>query len=804
MHDVRYAVRLLVRQPLFASLVIGTLALGITAATSMFAVVNGVLLKPLPYADPATLVWMFGAFRASDSAAVSPPDFVDYRSRTTTFERVAAMAISPSAVTLAGSGAPERLQASRVSAQLMTTLGVAPVMGRDFTAADEKGGSAAVIVSDRLWDERFARAADVVGRSIIIDGRAHTIVGVMPRGFTLPYDSFIRLTDPVDLYLPIALDDADAQVRRFHSLRLIGRRRADTSLRRAQADMDVIARQLAAAYPENDTWHLRLVPLHERIVGGVRPVLLILTAAVVLLLLVSCANVASLLLARASARQHELAVRGALGASRARLIRQLLVEGFVLSLAAGSAALVATLWVVRAITRIGPGQFPRLDAVEVEPRVVAFALAAAAGTTLLFALAPAIHAACGSLAAAIGPARTATGDRSRRLGQRALVVGQLAVSVVLLAAAALLVRGFVRVVKTDLGFAPANVLLTRVPLPEDRYDTAAKIDQFYTTLLERLAASPGIEAAALATAPPLAGANDTLVYRPGQRPSAAADRRFAQIRWVRGDYFGALRIPLVDGRRFDDQLDRAGAPLVAVIGQRMAREHFGAESAVGQRVVIDLGEPVTAEVVGVVGDVRVFGQASEPPPMLYVEARQRPMAYLQAVLRSPAPIGDVAATVRRELAALDATLAPSRIDRMDDLVADSVAQPRFAMLLIATFAVLAVVLTLVGLYGTIAYLVAQRRREIGIRLAVGATPGDIRRMVFGQGALLAAAGISIGLAASVFASRVASTFLTELQSLDPVVAGCVAAISGITSIAAVLVPAQRAAAIEPLLALRSE
>ena len=420
----------------------------------------------------------------------------------------------------------------------------------------------------------------------------------MPAGFTLPYDSFIRLTEPVDLYLPLALDDADAQIRRFHSLRLIGRLKAGTALPHAQSQMDVVARQLEAAYPENETWRLRLVPLGERIVGGVRPVLQILMAAVTLLLLVSCANVASLLLARASAREPELALRGALGATRGSIVRQLLIEGLTLSLAGAAGGLILTGWTIQALKRIGPAQFPRLEGISLDPAVVLFALAAAGVTTVMFALAPAVHAARGDVAAAIRPARAVTQDRQRRLGQRALVIAQLSVSVVLLSGAALLVRGFLRLVAIDPGFTASDVTLTPLPLPADRYDAAASIDAFYSALLERLTASPGIEAVSLATAPPLAGANDTVVYREGRPPATASDRRFAQIRRIQGPYFGTLGIPIVAGRAFDDRADRAGARDVAIVSRRMAREHFGSEDAVGQRLVVDLGEPITAEVIG--------------------------------------------------------------------------------------------------------------------------------------------------------------------------------------------------------------
>jgi putative ABC transport system permease protein len=804
MPDVRYALRLLRRQPMFACLVIGTLMLGIGASTTMFAVVNGVLLKPLPYPNPATLVWMFGAFRLNDSAAVSPPDFIDYRERNDVFQRLGAMTIAPGGVTVTGSGTPERLRASRVSAELMTTLGVAPLLGRDFTRNDETSGSMTVIVSHRLWQERLGGAGDVLGRSLVVDGRARTIVGVMPAGFTLPYDSFIRLTEPVDLYLPIPFDDAEARIRRFHYLRVIGRLGSPDLRQQAQSEMDVIARQLAATYSENETWHLRLVPLRERIVGGTRPVLLILMAAVMLLLLVACANVASLLLARGGGRAPELALRTALGASRTRLVRQLLVEGLALSAAGGAAGLVVTWWMIHVLKRIGPARFPRLEAVGLDIRVVAFALAAAVLTTLIFALAPALHATRKDLASAIRRGRGDANDRSHLLGQRALVVTQLSVSVVLLAGAALLVRSFTQLISVETGFTAAGVTLAQLPLPSERYGTDAKIEAFYSALLERLEATPGVEAAALATMPPLAGANDSVVYREGEPPATTADRRFAQVRWIQGNYFGALGIPLLAGRGFDAQIDRAGAPGVVMISQRLSREYFGNASPIGQRLVVDLGAPVAATVIGVTADVRVFGQASEAPAILYLHAKQHPSLTMHTIVKSSAATADVGTAIRRHVLALDPALAISRTEQMAALVADSVAEPRFSMLLIGSFACLAAMLTLIGLYGTLAYMVSERRREFGIRLALGATAGDIRRMVLRQGAAIVAIGTPIGLGASLFTSRLASALVSDLRPPDAVVLAFVAGLLASLSLVATLIPAQRAARIEPLVAIRAE
>ena len=804
MRDVRYAFRLVLRQPLFACLVVGTLALGIGASTSMFSVVNGVLLKPLPYGKPAALVWMYGAFSGNDSAAVSPPDFLDYRDRNRVFERLGAMTIAPQGVTVTGNGAPVRLQASRVSGDLMTVLGVAPVLGRDLARTDETTGSPAILVSHRVWQERFGGAADAIGRPIVVDGRSYTVAGVMPPGFVLPYDSFIRLTDPVDLFLPFGFDDPEAQVRRFHFLRVIGRLPSGATIQHAQSQMDVIARQLAAAYPENDTWRLRLVPLHERIVGAVRPALRVLMGAVALLLLVSCANVASLLLARGSFREPELALRGALGASRGRIVRQLLIEGLVLSFAGAAAGLLVTWAAIRALARLGPAQFPRLEAIGLEPPVILFAAGAAVVATVVFALVPAIQASRGQLTAAIGSGRTSTHDRVRRFGQRSLVVAQLCVASVMLVGAAVLAKGFLQLVSIDPGFQASNVTLTPLPLPPERYATDARVDAFYTGLLDRLAASPGVETASLSTAPPLAGVNDSVVYREGKAPTGPRDRQFAQIRWIRGDYFGALGIPMVAGRRFDDRVDRAGAPEVAVISARMAREHFGSENPVGQRIVVDLGEARGLEVVGVAGDVRIFGQANDAPAMVYMSARQRPIPFMQLVVKSAGASGEVASAIRRHVQALDPGLAVARTEALDGLLAGSVAQPRFAMLLIASFAGLALLQTLVGLYGTLAYLVSQRQREFGIRLAVGAPRGTIRRMVLGQGLVLLAIGLPLGLVASLFTTRLGSALLLQVPAADPLVLAGVAALLTLTSLAAMLGPAQRAARADPLAAIRAE
>jgi putative ABC transport system permease protein len=804
MHDIRYAFRGMMRQPGYAAVVIATLSIGIGASATMFSVVDGVLLKPLPYREPSSLIWMFGAFRLNDSAAVSPPDFLDYRARNEAFQSVGAMSIGPMGVTITGAGQPARLQASTVSADLISTLGVAPMLGRDFRREDEVDASRAVIISHRLWRDRFGGAPSVVGQTIAVDDRLRTIVGVMPAGFSLPYDAFVRLTDPVDLFLPIAFDDPDTQVRRFHFLRVIGRLKPGTTLERAQSQMNVIARQLEAAYPENQTWRLRLIPLQERIVGDVRPVLLVLMGAVGLLLLAACGNVAGLLLARATTRQQEVALRGALGASRIRIVRQLLVEGFVMSAVGGAAGLILTFWAIRVLKRVGPARFPRLENIALDPLVVAFALAAVAVTTLVFALAPAVRTTGGDLAAPLRPGKPAGHDRATGRLQRAVAAGQLAVSVALLVCAGLLARSFLRLVSVDTGFKSAGVLITRVALPPERYDTDIKIDRYFDELLRRLDAAAGVEAVGMTTGAPLTGANDTAVYRSGRPPATPEERRFAQFRSIRGDYFGTLGIPILAGRAFDDRLDHPEAPTTAVINRRFAREFFGDDRVIGEHVVIDLGTPVAAQIIGLTGDVRAFGQATEAPPMIYFSARQRPAQYAQIVIRTSLAVAEVTALVRGTVASLDGALSPSRVETIDALLADSVSEPRFTLLVIAAFAAVALVLSIVGLYGTLAYLVSQRRHEIGIRLALGATRGDIVRMVMRQGAEMIAAGMVCGLATALMTSRLAARLLFEVKPGDPLVFGGVLVLLTLASIAAILLPARRAARVEPLTALRAE
>ncbi len=799
----RDAFRFASRQPSFTVLVVTMLTLGIGGATAMFSAIRGVLLKPLPYERPDELVWMFGAFRLNDSAAVSPPDFLDYRARNEVFQSLGAMTIAPGTVAVVTASAPERLNMASVSAGLLTTLGVPPVLGRDFHADEERAAAASpVIVSERLWRDRFGGSPDVLGRTVRVDDKVRTIVGVMPAGFALPFDPFIRLTDPVDLYAPIVFDEGEFQVRRFHFLRVIGRLGPDASLHEAQAQMDTIARQLEAAYPENETWRLRLVPLHERMVGDLRQMLFVLFGAVLLLLLVACANVAGLLLARGVQRQGELAVRAALGASRGRVFAQLMFESLSLAAIGAAGGLVLALWLVRLIRRLGPADLPSLSSIGVDGTVIAFAVVLTGVITVLFGALPAFQASRQDPAVSLGHGVRSAGGRTRTATRHTFVVAQVAVSCTLLAAAGLFVQSLWRLKAVDPGFTARGVVLSQLSLPPGSFDTDAKLASWYESLLERLSSAPGIEAAALASAPPLIGAGDTSVHPEGDPPASDADRRFAQLRYVDGDYFAALGMRIVRGRAFTPD-DRPGAPSSVVISESMAREFLAGTDPIGRRLVIDRGEPTVAEVVGVVADARLFGQASAAPSTMYLTSRQWPPPVTHVVLRTAGP-SLAGPTLQAVVRSLDRRVAVGRTQSLERLLDESLAQPRFRTVLVVLFATVALALTLGGLYGSISWAVAQRTRELGIRSALGARPRQLLTMVLRQGIWMVALGATLGLGGAFVSGRLVRDLLYETQPFEPAVAVFVTVVLAALGVAAMMAPALRAGRIDPALTLRAE
>ncbi len=799
----RDALRFTSTQPFLTIAIAAMLALGIGGATAMFSAVQGVLLKPLPYEHPEALVWMFGAFRQADSAAVSPPDFLDYRAREHVFRSLGAMVIAPSTVNVARPRGPERLSMATVSAGLITTLGVTPIVGRDFRRDEEKAAAEPpVIISERLWRAEFGSSTQVLGKTLRVDDRVRTVVGVMPDGFALPFDPFIRLTDPVDLYAPIAFDDSENQVRRFHFLRLIGRLDSGVSMREAQAQMDTIARQLEAAYAENETWTLRLVSLHERMVGDLRRVLLVLFGAVLLLLVVACANVAGLLLARGMQRQNELVLRMALGASRRSVFAQLMRESLSLASLGAVGGGVLALWLVQLMKRLGPSDVPRLSNIGLDPTVVAFAILLTGVTTVLVGVVPALHACRQDAADALRQGARSTGARGRTVLRNSFVVAQIAVSCTLLAAAGLFVRSLSRLEAVDPGFAARGVVLSQLSLSRETFDTDAKLAGWYESLLGQLSSTPGVEAAALASAPPLVGAGDTAVHPEGHAPASDAERRFAQLRYVDGQYFRALGMRVLSGRTFTPE-DRVGAPPVVVISETMARQFFQQTNPIGQRLVIDGAPPTAAEIVGIVADARLFGQMTDAPSTMYLTSRQSPRPTTHVVLKvaNPSIAGPMLQAIVRSL---DRTVAVGRVQSLETLLAESLSQPRFRTVLAVLFAVLALSLTLGGVYGSVSWAVTQRRREFGIRSAVGARPRQLLAMVVRQGTLVVSLGAALGLGGAVIGGRLVRDLLYDTRPFEPIVVVGVTLLLAIFAVLTMIAPAWRAGSTDPAVTLRAE
>jgi len=797
LQDLKYAIRGIVKRPAFAALVVATLALGIGANTAMFSIVNAVLFRPLPYDRPDELVYMYGAFRQGNQAMVSPPDYLDYRDRNSVFSSLAARTVFGTAV-ITGTTEPERVQSSIASANFFSTLGIKPYRGRVFLPEEEQGDHAVAILSYGLWQRRYAGDVRIIGTAIPIDGRPHTVIGIMP--------PVLDRTMDVQIWRPIPFRTSEMSVRRFHFLRLVGRLKPGVTVAQAQRHMDAIARDLAAQYPENESWRLDLVPYRDVVIGGVGPVLLVLLGAVGVVLLIACGNVASLLLARASARSGEMAVRTALGAGRSRLIRQLLTESLLLGVAAGVAGLVLGHYLLVAVRAVGDGMLPRLAEVEIDGTVLAFTFGVSLLTSLVFGAAPALHAARTDLAAmmkSLGKASTARVGVSTR---DVLVVAQVALSVVLLVGAGLLVRSLWRLQDVKTGFDPSRLVAASVSLPPTKYATRDAEMRFWDQFFERVRAIPGVESVAATTLFPLRGGGDTYFYIEGQPPATDADKMNATVSSVTEDYFTTMRIPLVGGRVFNAS-DRSGAG-VMIVSDALARRLFPGSSALGKRLVVDFGKPFVGEIVGVVGDVRLYGQANDAPEVMYFAGRQPNagwgMGFGNLATRVRGDPEAIAPQLRAAVRSLDPEVPLSAIQSVESILYESVAAPRFRTQLLVGFAAVALILAVVGLYGMLAYSVTQRSREMGIRMALGARPTAVFRMVIRQGMALVLVGIVLGVAGASAATRLLAAQLFAVTATDPMVFGFVATALAVAGLAACIVPARRATKADPIAALRTD
>jgi putative ABC transport system permease protein len=798
--DLSYGARMLLRKPGFTLVAVITLALGVGANTAIFSVVNAVLLRPLPYHDPQRLVqvWEHNRPRNEPRYSVAPANFLDWKEQNQTFEQFAAFEF-PS-FNLTGEGDPERIQAARVSASLFPLLGVGAIAGRTFTVEEERPGHQVVLVSHGLWLRRFGSDPGLVGRTLTLNDLSFTVIGILPPDFQfLPAD--------IELFTPLAFDSREAGQRGTHPLRVVARLKQGVTLTQAQTEMDQIASRLEQEYPEFNTGKgITLVPLQEQLVGETRRALLILLGAVTFVLLIACANVANLLLARAVTRQKEMALRTALGAGRARLIRQLLTESFLLAGTGGGAGLLLAFWGIQALKTFlaQNALLPRGEEVGVDGGVLAFTLAISLATGLVFGLAPALVASKMGLNEVLkeGGGQAADGARDRRF-RNALVVGEVALALVLLIGAGLMIQSFWRLRRVDPGFRPENVLAAELSLPRSRYQDRRQISNFHRRLLERISALPGVRSVGGAAYLPFSGTSIAWSFQIEGRPPQPPDQRLmAGWRPVTANYFLTMGIPLIGGRDFTEHDDEE-TPGVAIINEATARVFWPGEDPMGQRFNLSRR---TYSIVGVVKDVKHFRLDGDPAPEMYFPYTQLPNVWgsMTVVVRTESAPDQLAAAVNSVVLELDKDQPVYNVRTLEGLIEHSVSRPRFHLLLLGTFATQALVMACLGLYGVMSYAVTQRTHEIGIRLALGAQPRDVLRLVVGRGLTLALSGVGVGLIAAFALTRVMASLLYGVSATDPLTYAAIALLLIVVALLACYLPARRATKVDPMVALRCE
>jgi putative ABC transport system permease protein len=800
--DVRYALRALAKSPGFVAVSGAALALGIGANTAIFSVVNSVLLHPLPYKDPAQLVWIADFLPRRGMNGVLDADYFAWRRQNHTFQDMAAYAQGPG-FTLTGTGEAERLRGTKVTASFFHVLGIAPRLGRSFLPEEDRpGGAHVAVLSDALWRRRFAADPVVVGRAITLDGNPYTVVGILPPDFEFPGNS------RAELIVPFALSGQAIQSEQtVIVLQAVARLRPGISTNAAAADLDAINQRLQASYPEGYAQMMagaraQVIPLHDWLVGNVRPALLMLLGAVGFVLLIACANAANLQLARAVTREREMAVRAALGAGRWRLTRQLLTESLLLAMVGAASGLLLASWLVSLVRSLGPRDTPYLAGAHVDLRVLLFTFGVSLLSGLLLGLAPILAGFRVSLNDSLrqSGARSGAGARARR-PQKALVIVEVALSLVLLVGAGLLIRSFLRLASVALGFDPHGVLTARVSLPPSLYQTDDRQRAFFAQFVERVQRLPGVISAGATAMLPLHGitmaAGVTVEGHAGAAPEAAG----AALDVVTPGYFSALHIPLVAGR-FLDARDTAGFPLALVVNRAFARAFFPNEDPIGRRIKMTSDEWRT--IVGVVADTKQTGLASGVAPEAFFSLEQWATSDMALVIRSSADPLSLVSAVRKQAAQLDKSLPLYSIETMDEMLSADVASQRFHASLLGAFAGLAVLLAAVGIYGAMAYAVGQRTREIGVRMALGAEPAGMLGMVLAQGLRMALTGVVVGLAGSFALTRFMRSLLFEVKPTDPATFAGVPLVLVVVALAASYIPAWRATHVDPMVALRYE
>jgi len=805
LQDIRYAVRKLSRTPGFTTIAAFTLALAIGATTAIFSVIDGVLLKPLPFRDPERVVRVTN-LRDGNRMVSSVPDFLDIRAQSKSYASLAAL--DAQAMNLTGGSEPERIGAARVGATFWSLLGVTPQVGRGF-APNEDSQSAArtVVLSDGLWKRRFGGDRRIVGKTIALDGNSFTVIGVAPPGFSFP--------DRPDVWIPLvfAQDDLNPDGRGAHWMGIMGRLAPNVTVTQATSELVTITRRLEQQYPESNTnMSGAVIPMQEYLVGDVRPALYVMLGAVAFVLLIACANVANLLLVRAASRESEMAVRTALGAGAWRLVRQLVIESVLLAMIGGVFGTLLALWGVDLLLSMAPNGLPRINEVTVNGSVLVFTAGVTAVTGVLFGLFPALHAARANVGGMLKEGmRGSSGGVASRRARNTLVMAEMALAVVLLVGAGLLIRSFSKLLAVDPGFRAERVVTFAIAAPDTKYGQYAQRRELVSNLVERMKRVPGAQGAAVVTGLPLSNIMmRTSAHIVGTPPERPGERKSTDVAMATPGYFTTMGIPLVAGRDFTDR-DGSGAPVVSIVNQEFVKRYFPNENPIGKRIELGWDQDTAStggnmtlggEIVGVVANVKRRGLSQEVFPETYASYMQPTFSNFSVVVRSTADPSTVMAAIRAQIRELDRDLPLSDLRQLKELVAASVSRPRFYTTILGVFASIALILAAVGIYGVISYAVSLRTRELGIRIALGATGRQVSGLVLQQGVGLAIAGVAVGGAGAYWLTRLLSKLLFGVSATDPLTFVGVAAL--LTAIAAIasFVPARRAAKVDPLLAMR--
>ncbi|MBV8856414.1 MAG: ABC transporter permease [Acidobacteria bacterium] len=807
LQDVRFGFRQLLKSPGFTAVAVLALALGVAANTAIFSVVNAVLIRPLPYKDPSRLVMVWEQNRIQDERqhVISPANFIDWQEQSDVFEEMTAY--SDWHANLTGGGEPVEVPVQYTTPNLFRLLGARPVLGRDFTPDDGRPDAPEVVVlSHGLWQRRFGSDPSVVGQKVTINGTPAEVIGVMPAGFQWFVRQGSFTGKPSELWLPFGLR-AEHRVRRGRYWSAVARLKDGVTPERAQAELSQVAARLEQQYPDFNTgWGVEVTPLREQFAGQIRPALWVLLAAVGFLLLIACANVANLLLARAAARRREVAIRTALGASRWRVVRQFLTESLLLALAGGGLGLLLAWWGVELLVAMSPPDLLDVGSVGLDLSVLGFTLGVSLLTAVVFGVAPALEAARpGANEFLKEGAKGSTGGRRSRRLRAAFVVSEIALALMLLVGAGLAVKSFVRLESVSPGFDSGGLLTMRVELPQRKYRDGQQAMQFYRQALERIKGLPGVESAGAVSFLPFAGPGAATDFTVEGRPAPRrGEEAVADVRVIDEDYFRAMRIPVLRGRAFSPQ-EVAEERRVAVISESLAKKYFAGEDPLGKRVRVSMKpDQQPTEIVGVVADVKSQALDEESRPTVYWPQAELPVNFTSLVVRAKGDPLALAAPIRKEIQAIDAEQPVADVRTMNQLLAESVGRARFSAFLLGVFACVAAALAAVGLYAVMSYAVAQRTREIGIRVALGAQGRDVLGLVVRQGLALALAGAALGLAGALALTRLMRSLLYEVSTTDLATYVSVSALLLVVALLACLVPARRATKVDPMVALRYE